>query len=385
MEQLLLVSLAGAMCAGVIALFRAAGARRVPARAFGVLWDAAALRFLLPLFLPGAQGGIGSAAQKIMQPAAAATTPMGQDSVGILEIIWICGAAAVAGILLFQCARECHQIRHAEPMSSAGRALCMRLVPETGRAELLVSGTAHTAFAAGLFRRRIVLPQDFSDWSRDTLRCVLTHEQTHVRHADNLRRILHLAALCVHWFNPLAWLLCILADRDTESACDAAAVKVLGIAERGAYAGALVDLAELQMRGSVVGVGFGSSGVARRVMGVLHPARWTKGRAAAVALAAAAVATAFFGSAGAVDAEKSMAVSYTTVQTVGDALPADYSVLVVDVDSGIVRDAAGKVVAELVEGEYRTIDLPDGSRQTVRVWRGDDGTSFTTGPETPTS
>lgn len=145
-----------------------------------------------------------------------------------------------------------------------------------------------------------------------------------------------------------------------------------------------MDLAELQMRGSVVGVGFGSSGVARRVMGVLHPARWTKGRAAAVALAAAAVATAFFGSAGAVDAEKSMAVSYTTVQTVGDALPADYSVLVVDVDSGIVRDAAGKVVAELVEGEYRTIDLPDGSRQTVRVWRGDDGTSFTTGPETPT-
>ena len=49
---------------------------------------------------------------------------------------------------------------------------------------------------------------------------ILTHELVHIRSLDCLRKWLLTSALCVHWFNPLVWLMVYTANRDLELACD---------------------------------------------------------------------------------------------------------------------------------------------------------------------
>ena len=43
---------------------------------------------------------------------------------------------------------------------------------------------------------------------------VLTHEMAHIRRFDALSKLLLAAAACLHWFNPLVWVMLVLANRD---------------------------------------------------------------------------------------------------------------------------------------------------------------------------
>ena len=52
---------------------------------------------------------------------------------------------------------------------------------------------------------------------------VLRHERTHIRRGDTLTKPLFYALVCLHWWNPLAWLAFRQFERAAEQACDEAA------------------------------------------------------------------------------------------------------------------------------------------------------------------
>ncbi|MFQ7454207.1 MAG: M56 family metallopeptidase [Flavonifractor plautii] len=83
-----------------------------------------------------------------------------------------------------------------------------------------------------MLRPVILLPKtlDRSDVSR--LAFVLTHEMAHIRRFDALSKLLLAAAACLHWFNPLVWVMLVLANRDLELSCDAAVVRLYGAEAR---------------------------------------------------------------------------------------------------------------------------------------------------------
>ena len=90
----------------------------------------------------------------------------------------------------------------------------------------------------------ILLPET-TDWSDEgQLTYILTHEYIHIRRGDLFWKLLLVAALCVHWCNPLVWAMYFCANRDLELACDEAAVRVLGLDSRKRYACALLAAAE---------------------------------------------------------------------------------------------------------------------------------------------
>ena len=74
----------------------------------------------------------------------------------------------------------------------------------------------------GIVKPKIILPADTSDAD---MQYILAHERTHIRRFDNLWRVIAVITVCVHWFNPLAWvfLKCFLTD--VELACDAGVLK----------------------------------------------------------------------------------------------------------------------------------------------------------------
>lgn len=93
----------------------------------------------------------------------------------------------------------------------------------------------------GLVRPAIYLTPDvLADETR--LRHVLAHEETHFRHGDLLWSLLRGVCLAVHWFDPLVWWAAILSRRDSETACDAGAIRRLGEGQRAAYGKTLLAM-----------------------------------------------------------------------------------------------------------------------------------------------
>ena len=142
---------------------------------------------------------------------------------------------------------------------------------------------------AGVFRPRIILPATLDPDSAEG-RMILDHERVHKRRLDNVWRLLGICVTCVHWFNPLAWIMLKSFFTDMELACDETVIKKYGAEERKAYAGVLLRFAEDKR--VLVASSFGRSGVKVRIVNVLNYKKLTLIGAVASALLLALVAAA---------------------------------------------------------------------------------------------
>ena len=126
-----------------------------------------------------------------------------------------------------------------------------------------------TPIAYGVLHPTVVVPWEF-DWSNGRqVDCALTHELTHIRRFDVVLKLVLVAVACVHWFNPLAWVMLVLANRDIEFACDEAAVRSLGTGARAAYAHTLLDLEESRGGPVPLASGLGRTAIEKRIGAVM--------------------------------------------------------------------------------------------------------------------
>ena len=78
----------------------------------------------------------------------------------------------------------------------------------------------------------------------ENMRMVLLHELTHYRRKDLLIKWLSIFVNAVHWFNPLAYLLCANVGQACEVSCDMEVTKSMSDAEQKLYMKTILDLAE---------------------------------------------------------------------------------------------------------------------------------------------
>lgn len=160
-------------------------------------------------------------------------------------LLWLVGAASILitlAILYHSTKRELADAVHIE-----GRLYTSRKI--TGPA------------VYGIFRPRILLPEGWQSRDQRELDLILAHEESHLRHLDNLWRLLALAAAAVHWFNPLIWLLLKGFLAELELACDERVLARRGEKAKKDYALALVSCAGEK---DLFASGFLSSGAALR-------------------------------------------------------------------------------------------------------------------------
>lgn len=70
----------------------------------------------------------------------------------------------------------------------------------------------------------------------------MRHEQTHIARLDHLIKPYAFVVLCIHWFNPLAWVAFFISAKDTELSCDERVVKELGGGIKQDYSASLLRL-----------------------------------------------------------------------------------------------------------------------------------------------
>ena len=79
-------------------------------------------------------------------------------------------------------------------------------------------------FVLGIFSPKIYLPTGLLPHERGY---ILLHEETHIRRRDHIVKLVAFLILCIHWFNPLAWLAFLLMGADMEMSCDEQVIAIL--------------------------------------------------------------------------------------------------------------------------------------------------------------
>ena len=248
--NLLSMTLSGGLFVLFIVVVRALALHHLPKGAFLALWEMAALRLLLPFTLPlpfglPAPAGRLAAGVSLQAPVAASGAPAlpGAAPGTALPTAWLMGAALIAAYFAVSYWRA--RRLFAVSILDATPAVRCWVAGQTLRRPLQVrqSPLVESPLTYGVLRPVILLPAGLKQ-GETCLIHILTHELVHIRRFDSVTKLLFAAALCVHWFNPLAWVLYILANRDLELSCDERVMDILGGREKAAYALTLIDMEE---------------------------------------------------------------------------------------------------------------------------------------------
>ncbi|MDE7262509.1 MAG: M56 family metallopeptidase [Oscillospiraceae bacterium] len=285
---------------------------RTPRRAFCLLWDMALVRLLVLGALPspvsirrwlpaagwlpemGAQAqstavsqpevvtavmGPGMVIQEAWQTAyvtedtlqfvtaGAAQAPAPLDWGAVLTAVWLGVAVLLAAGFLWSHLRSGQVYAASLPVRDRFVADWLAEHPLRRPVQARVSDRVAAPLTYGVLYPVILLPREM-DWEdREALACVLSHEHTHIRRFDALRKVFLAAALCLHWFNPLVWAMYALCSRDIELACDEAVLR--GGADRERYALALLSMEERRGRWSPSGSHFSGHALEERIKAIM--------------------------------------------------------------------------------------------------------------------
>ena len=107
---------------------------------------------------------------------------------------------------------------------------------------VFVSDKITAPFVFGFFAPGIYLPDNLENSEKDY---VLLHEKTHIRHGDQISKIIGMFVVAVHWFNPLVWLAYALFEQDIEMSCDECVVADMDADVKKAYTMSIVSYAKM--------------------------------------------------------------------------------------------------------------------------------------------
>lgn len=297
----------------MVLLVRALLFRQLPKRAFTILWTAATVQLLVPVsaLFPalnwwdwgGAGAGLDQAALAV--PAAveraAQVSWLGQQAQHLTNVVlglhatafgavWMAGAAVCALVFLVRHLRGRRVYAMSLPADHPFLRQWLAGCPTRRPVSIRVSDRIGAPLTYGAFRPVVLLPRDM-DWEdRKTLAYVLAHEFHHIRSCDVVRRWALAAAACLHWFDPLVWVMYAVAGRDMELACDEAAASCFAWGSPAGYARALVAMEERRSSGSPFASHFSQSTLEARVKALMAARRRGPVRFAAAVLVVAVLA-----------------------------------------------------------------------------------------------
>jgi len=122
-------------------------------------------------------------------------------------------------------------------------------------------------FVLGVFAPKIYLPVGLSEHERGH---ILLHEQMHVRRCDHIVKFAAYFVLCLHWFNPFAWVAFLLMGADMEMSCDERVLKEMGSNTKKDYSLSLLSLSTMRRIIGGSPLAFGEGGMKERVKSVLR-------------------------------------------------------------------------------------------------------------------
>ncbi len=260
------MSFSGAVFIIAIVMIRAVTINRLPKKTFLILWEIALFRLLVPFSIPSmfsfytliSPGSIPGPA--ISLPAAMPSTTaithtpavpvqaIAQlaekhlPTVSVWGIVWCVGMMLCIAFFAVSYGICLIRFRTSLPVHSDCAEQWLKNCPIKRKVSIRQSDRISAPLTYGIFHPVILLPKT-TDWDdARQLQYVITHEYIHIRRFDTVTKLVSTAALCIHWFNPLVWIMYALFNRDLELACDERVIRLFGQSSRSEYARLLINL-----------------------------------------------------------------------------------------------------------------------------------------------
>lgn len=286
--NLIQMSIGGGALILFTVLVRSVALDKLPKKTFFILWSVSVLRLLLPVSIPSPFSVFTQAERvlhsqpeapvmefvQILMPAdgrapAVQITPTA--SVPVMTILWLSGAFLLAVYFAIAYINSLRKFRTSLPEETpfaqdwlAQHQRSLRPV-QVRQSDRIVSPLTY-----GILRPVILLPKDMDRSNESVLHCVLTHEHIHIRRFDTVTKLILATTLCVHWFNPLVWIMYCLANRDLELICDEQVLRELGSKGRKPYALALLEMEENKQRNFALFSHFGKLAMEERIAAIVN-------------------------------------------------------------------------------------------------------------------
>lgn len=234
------------------------------------------------------------------------------DPWGLAGMIWL-GAAAlllmlkIVSYLRFNAGirKNARQVPNGPAAELLGRTAAELGLKKAPR--LYLSESISSPMLMGVADPAVFLTGQALSMDAGSLRYVFLHELTHLKRRDLVYKWLAELAVCVHWFNPLAYLMRNRIDALCELSCDEAVAKAFGPDARKAYGCTLLQLSGgAGRRRSLPAATLceDRAGLKERLISIMKAGKRSK-KTAAVSIAAAAclvMAAALLGSCAAISA-----------------------------------------------------------------------------------
>lgn len=133
--------------------------------------------------------------------------------------------------------------------------------------DVYISDRIQTPFVLGLVKPKIYLPARVSSFERDY---ILKHERTHIQSLDHFTKIISFFIVCVHWFNPLAWMSFKLLSKDLEIRCDERVLNGKDKTTKSSYATSLLSYSGNRSTMLPNPLAFGESNTKSRIKRILN-------------------------------------------------------------------------------------------------------------------
>ncbi len=290
---LYLMALYGSIMILTVLLFRGFLREKLPKFVLPALWTLVLVRLLVPFSLssplsaPVPEWNLSPEAgsytvmeNQAVTFASEAVATTGYDTayqefpafswMAVLRIaVWL-GIAVTAAVLFYQKWRYSRKIKdsllieHNETINEILRSM------DVGHVLVFTNDHIASPLISGILNPRIYLPARMDFQNIQLLRHILTHETMHIKRKDNLVKAVMLLAICLHWYNPLVWIMSKCLSADIEAACDAAVLKESGEDERQGYAYSLLAMAITGNRHTLLYSSFSKTEVERRIRSVLQ-------------------------------------------------------------------------------------------------------------------
>lgn len=307
------MSISAGLLVIAIVIIRSVALNRLPKTMFLILWGITLCRLLIPFSFP-LPFSVYSIIGKVLKPISHGITiapvidvilPTGSPTIGTTgqalqavkaqvftiaptTVIWLIGMLAVFIFFTVVHFKNHGELRFALPIRDNDFLNEWLAEHNILRAiTIMQSDRITTPVAVGVVKPRIILPKSMNIGDKQLLRYVLTHESYHIRRFDALWKLLLTVALCVHWFNPLVWVMFILVNRDLEITCDEMVVRHFGADTKTAYAYSLIGMAEQRRKFAPLYSGFSKNAAEERITSIM---KYKKASMLAITLAVILVA-----------------------------------------------------------------------------------------------
>ena len=333
--SLLQMSFTGGILILAVIVIRALAINMLPKKAFNALWWISVVRLMIPFSIPSAFSvyslmgshapGNGSQAIRVLPIGASGQAASMPDSitnaVSTWTVVWAAGVLVCAvffSLAYWKCRKE---FQTSIPVGNDFTENWLSVHQQGRRISIRQSGRFSAPLTYGVLHPVILMPTSTKWENTDSLAYVLAHEYVHIRRFDSIRKLVLIVVLCVHWFNPLVWVMYILANRDIELSCDEAVVRLFGENTKAAYARALISMEETRSGLTPLCSSFSKNAIEERITAIMKIKKTTVFSLVLAGFIVVGTATAFATSANAQQAESVGQGSGTEIITKPDSIP----------------------------------------------------------------